>query len=136
MSNGLLMGYAISTKLTVWVAKQMNNPNLKADHTYVTSSHGHVWPCWGRSSGGKLICKGIGDTDLADCLAGPDSTAGIIYGVTGVCHQTANRILYPANTTVSPADGYLGSFYAWRTYGRVSFPWRRLKICLASHRQP
>jgi hypothetical protein len=79
---------------------------LPADHTYVTSSVGHVWPCFGRSAGGLAICSGAGNVERADCLSNPRAEAGIVYGVTGVCHQTANRILYPAGKTVSAARGY------------------------------
>jgi hypothetical protein len=44
-----------------------------------------------------------------------------VYGVTGVCHQTANRILYPARVTVSKAGGYWASSLAYGTYG-TTFP--------------
>jgi hypothetical protein len=76
------------------------------DHTYVTSSEQHVWPCAGRSDGGRMICTRSGSAWLASCLAGAHSTAGIVYGVTGWCHQMANRILRPAGVDVSAARGY------------------------------
>lgn len=79
---------------------------LRWDHTYVRSSDGHRWRCWGRDSGGKEICSGQGDSAVADCLSQPKSQAGITYSVTGVCHQTANRILYPAGVLVSLAKRY------------------------------
>jgi hypothetical protein len=113
------------------------------DHTYVESSHGHVWPCWGRSSNGTPICDGDGNTMQADCLSQPNSQAGIVYGRTGVCYQTANRILYPSRRTVSPARGCIGSLYFWGAYGRdpttgqhyspSNFPWPELHTCLTSH---
>lgn len=94
------------------------------DHTYVKSDNPyHVWPCWGGSSGGKPICGGYGSFSLANFIAYHippqlgDGTAGIIYGVTGVCHQTANRILYPAGVTVEAARGYKLSHFAYGTYG-------------------
>jgi hypothetical protein len=92
---------------------------LRFEHTYVESTHGHVWPCWGRSAGGRTLCAGIGNTDHADCLSLPNSQAGVIYGVTGVCHQTANRILYPSGQTVSNASGYRGSLFAWEYMGEI-----------------
>lgn len=89
MPTGTLTGHAIRiVALPFW------------DHTYVISSDGHVWGCGGRSAGGTIICAGVGNTAKADCLAQPDSQAGIIYGSTGVCHQIANRILSPAGQTV------------------------------------
>jgi len=95
---------------------------LGADHTYVTSSDGGIWPCWGRSSGGRLICSGSGSSKKSDCLSKKSSHAGLIYGVSGVCHQTANRILYPAKKIVSEAHGYWASVAMYGTYGTSSIP--------------
>ncbi len=128
MAIGLVTGYAIKI------------PRLPADHTYVLSDAGHVWPCYGRSSGGRAICDGLAELNDADCLSRPNSTAGIDYGFTGVCHQMANRILYPSGATVEDALGYRGSLLAWGTYGRdlstmrfyspITFPWPKLIECL------
>lgn len=93
---------------------------LGADHTYVTSSDGGKWGCWGRSSGGRKISSGTGSSKRANCLSQSSSHAGIIYGVTGVCHQTANRILYPARVVVSRASGYWASVTMYGTYGTHS----------------
>jgi hypothetical protein len=132
MAKGALTGYAIKT---------LGN---QADHTYVTSDDGNVWPCWGRCSGGNLICTGTGNIDQADCLSQPSSQAGIAYGINGVCHQTANRILYPSGETVSHADGYRASLFMWGTYGReplqpvyspANYPWPELVACL-NHSHP
>lgn len=53
MAIGTLMGFALRMQ------------GLPADHTYVESSDGHVWPCWGRSVGGSNICVGTGNTAQA-----------------------------------------------------------------------
>lgn len=90
------------------------------DHTYVLSSDGYKWPCWGRDAGGKNIASGSGDSSIANCLSQINSHAGIEYGVTGVCHQTANRILYPAGITVSAANGYGLTFFLYGTWGDKS----------------
>jgi hypothetical protein len=103
----------------------------RADHTYVKSSAGHVWPCFGRGAGGKLIAHGDGDADFADCLSEPDSTAGIDYLSTGVCHQAANRILYPARAIVSRAKGFRVSAYFFGVYGLGAWP--ELERCLEEH---
>src|SRR5229473_4466627 len=63
------------------------------DHTYVVSSCGLRWGCHGRSTGGNLLRGRVGNSIIADCLAQPTGLAGIKYGITGVCHQIANRIL-------------------------------------------
>jgi hypothetical protein len=91
---------------------------LGADHTYVKSDNPpYSWPCWGRDTGGKAICSGKGDATLANCISQSNSHAGIIYSITGVCHQTANRILYPAQVLVSKANGYGVSHLTYGTYG-------------------
>lgn len=107
-------------------------PNLEAyaiplalpdqwDHTYVLCpSMQFTWPCWGRSHGGNLLCSAPGSCITANCIAGPDGHAGIKYAITGVCHQTANRILYPAGITVRNAGGYVVSMTLYGTYGADS----------------
>jgi len=107
-----LTGYAVKMR------------GLRWDHTYVRSSDGRRWPCWGRDAGGRSICSGRGDSAVAQCLSQAESHAGIFYGVTGVCHQTANRILYPGGVLVSLAKGCLQSIFVWGTYGRGSWPQR------------
>lgn len=104
-----------------------------ADHTYVTCQGGYAWPCWGRSAGGRIICSGSGSSSKANCISAPWSTAGLIYGITGVCHQTANRILWPAGVTVRSAKGYWASWLAYGTYGTDTAAWLgRLAVCSLS----
>lgn len=130
MNTEQLIGYAL--------------PAIKPpfDHTYVVSSDGHVWPCCGRAVGGRIICAGRGELAIACCLAQSDLLAGVIYGVTGMCHQIANRILYPAATTVANARGYRVSVVVFGEYGknpengrRYAPPvlaWPELKLCWPS----
>jgi hypothetical protein len=135
MSLGTLTGFAIPA---------LNFPG--GDHTYVASSNGHAWGCHGRAMGGVAICTGSGNVDQADCLATPQHTAGIRYGISGVCHQAANRILWPSRMTVAMARGARGSFFTWGVYGRDSstlktyspahFPWPELAVCTAGHSHP
>jgi hypothetical protein len=106
MPKGTLTGHAIKVV------------GLPADHTYVTSDDGRIWPCFGRSVGGAPICSGSGNVDQADCLSQPAQTAGIRYAFSGVCHQTANRILHPSSVYVSKAAGYRTSVLMYGTYGR------------------
>lgn len=87
------------------------------DHAYVTSSEGHKWGCFGGTEGGRQICSGPGDAVAAHCISHPDAEAGINYGVTGVCHQAANRILWPAGVLVSAAGGYAVSSMIYGAYG-------------------
>jgi len=60
---------------------------------------------------------------MADCLSQPLSQAGIRYAVTGVCHQTSNRILHPAGAiTVNGCRGYAWSVSLFGHYGLGSWP--------------
>ena len=103
--------------------------HLRGEHTYVISDAGHRWACHGSADGGRETCVGSGHADLAACLAQPNALAGIIYGVTGVCHQIANRILWPADVRVDQAIGYRFSSAVYGQYGALSWHWPQLDIC-------
>jgi len=92
-----------------------------ADHTYVRcSTGGKAWGCWGGKTGGTSFNSGTGSTKRANAIAGGDEKAGIkCYLVNGVCHQAANRVLYPAGILVSEARGYTLSSLMFGTYGKV-----------------
>jgi hypothetical protein len=114
--NATLTGWALPVQGAPW------------DHTYVASSCGLVWRCWGRLTGGNTLASGSGSSIVADCLSRPNSGAGIRYGVTGVCHQTANRILHPAGrVTVVGCRGYATSTILFRIYGHGV--WDGLATC-------
>lgn len=110
----------------------------KWDHTYVASDCGWVWRCWGAHTGGHILIHGRGSSFLANCLSKPNGTAEVRYGIDGVCHQTANRILLPAaRLRVSAARGYNVSFTAYGHYGhkrqRGWAAWaRRLADCMGA----
>ncbi len=135
MPQGTLEGFAMPAQGVPFV-----------DHTYVTSRHGHAWGCHGRFAGGTLICSGHGNTAVAECLAQANAEAGITYGVNGLCHQMANRILYPAGQFVSRAAQYRRSVAVFGTYGStIPFgtryspthnPWPELQVCRAKHNHP
>ena len=95
------------------------------DHVYVLSSRGHRWPCFGRDAAGVTIIAGAADLARSAFLAGEDRSAGIRFKATGVCHQAANRILYPAGLTVFGAHGYFLSQLAYGPYGLGDWPERR-----------
>lgn len=95
-----------------------------ADHTYIKSGTGRkAWGCWGGKSGGTELRAATGSTKQADVVAEPDERAGIrCYLINGVCHQAANRILFPAGITVRGARGYDVSEALFGTYGRPRGP--------------
>ncbi len=104
------------------------------DHTYVVSSCGLRWGCRGRSIGGIRLRSGVGSSANANCLSQPNSEAGIRYGLTGVCHQIANRILHPAGVTVAGCGGYTVSVAAWGRDGLP--PWPELQACYSGATVP
>jgi hypothetical protein len=104
------------------------------DHTYVVSSCGLRWGCRGRSASGVLLRSRVGNSAIADCLAGPNGDAGIKYGRTGVCHQIANRILHSAGITVAGCGGYAVSVAFWGVHGLP--PWPELQACYSSGTVP
>lgn len=114
------------------------------DHVYADSDDGLRWCCFGRDTGGSSLDQGNGDSSFADCLskpifhASPTTTvipgvsryADVAYLLDGVCHQAANRILYPAGVLVDKARGYGLSSFLFNTFGlRTTVPWPRLTHC-------
>ncbi len=95
-----------------------------ADHTYVRcGSGGKAWSCWGGKTGGTELRRGMGSTKQANAIAEPNERARIsCYLINGVCHQAANRILFPAGITVRGARGYDVSEALFGTYGRPRGP--------------
>lgn len=86
-------------------------------HTYVKSSCGASWGCWGGTTGGVSICSGTGSSIQADCIDGKDD-AGILYYITGVCHQIANRILSPAGIQIPDTfPDVRNSYFIYDEYG-------------------
>jgi hypothetical protein len=117
-----------SATLQVWAVPSIPTPWW--DHTYVVSSCGLRWGCFGRDVGGRSLSSGPGSSIDADCLSQVNSEAGIIYGKTGVCHQAANRIVFPARITAAGCNGYNVSFFRYRTYGKGI--WSGLSRCYPS----
>jgi hypothetical protein len=91
-----------------------------ADHTYVECQSGvKGWACFGGKTNGTALKSGAGSTRRADKIAGASETGGLkCYLINGVCHQAANRILYPAGILVLGARGYKLSESIYGPYGR------------------
>lgn len=104
------------------IAKALDIPWMSPgpDHIYVESSSGFgPWGCFGRSAGGYEVARGVGSGEQADFLSQPRGTTGLVYGVEGVCHQAANRILIPAGVTVLKAPGVLFTYLIYGVYGNA-----------------
>jgi hypothetical protein len=95
-----------------------------ADHTYVKcGTSGKAWSCWGGKTGGRELGRAPSSTNRADAIAEPDEKAAIrCYLINGVCHQSANRILFPAGITARGARGYEVSEALFGPYGRPRGP--------------
>ena len=123
-----LEGWAIPTVVTAY-----------ADHTFVyCPDNEKYFGCWaGGSIGGKdavQICAGTHENAYAvancyrDSLPWCPDTAGIgIYGINGVCHQSANCFLYAAGALLTLKNGrpggLLASLAAYGFYGTAVARW-------------
>ncbi|WP_375790757.1 restriction endonuclease [Bradyrhizobium sp. vgs-9] len=98
------------------------------DHVYVTSDSGEMWSCFGSGTGGTMIAQ-VADAniDAVRAAAGRDGAAGIVYGISGLQYQVANRLLRAGHSgqgdiqKVSNARGYRAAALAFGEYGRTLF---------------
>ncbi|MEM8671200.1 MAG: hypothetical protein AAGG48_27000 [Planctomycetota bacterium] len=117
-----------------------------AFHTWVTTyrsvrvsppdpADGAYWYCMGGSyitdplpTNVALIHRAHGDLDVAKCLSEPnkprrfaigEEDTGVRYGIDGVCHQIANRVLAATGTTIPQDDfpDYAVSVFVYGVYG-------------------
>ncbi len=135
-----------------------------ADHTWVTTFDApsacpppaDYWYSWGgcHSTGplasAQPLAHGPADLGVALCICQPDvedyrfvpddpAHGGIdFYGISGVCHQLSNRILFASAgpgrepLTVENAHGYFVSRFLFGTYGTNVSEWAARKArCLA-----
>ena len=105
----------------------------KCHHTYVfveNQSRQVSFPCGGSVDG--VPCTEVyndddqlvsgpffGDLQRALEIAKHDKNCGIIWGITGVCHQMANRIMWCCDGhPVIKAPGWEASYALYGRYGR------------------
>jgi hypothetical protein len=99
-----------------------------AEHTYLRCPDRDAYfNCWGNHASPKqgpgvrhFACQGL--YDVADEYRRPflsaQDTAGIgVYGVNGVCHQTANLFLYSSGRVIAIQDGVKGYAITSLAYG-------------------
>jgi hypothetical protein len=136
-----------------------------ADHTWATSYDApsscapgpEYWYSWGscHATGSGTTARELGrapaDLGVARCICQPDlesyrfvagdpAHGGIdFYGISGVCHQLSNRILFATALggadplTVSGAHAYPVSRFVYGTYGSDTAEWAARKTrCLAA----
>lgn len=108
--------------------------NDVADHTYVHPvGYGNDFLCWGTNQGpdDRVIATGNCVYEIADCYRDPafgqPDTAGIgIYGVDGVCHQSANCFTYYvgyAATCSRQVRGYPATVLIYGVWGKLWPAW-------------
>jgi hypothetical protein len=118
-----------------------------ADHTWVTTypspsacpPPSDYWYCWGvchptgTGTTARALGSSAGDLAIAKCICSPNNQnahGGInLYGIDGVCHQLANRVLYACNPvqTVHRANLYWISHLLFGTYGLTLADWAQRK---------
>ncbi|EGR0594038.1 hypothetical protein FG071_19810 [Vibrio cholerae] len=103
------------------------------DHTYVESDAGDSWPCNGRNSGGEVVASGSCDLTIARCIG--KNEVGIIYGITGVCHQMSNRVLASAGTQLPSVRGYFLSSLLYGSHGIDGYEWQERKFVCGLEQQ-
>ena len=87
----------------------------------------------GRQNRGEFFAQRFRKTNQAAAIAEPNERASVTcYLVSGVCHQAANRILFPAGIFVTGARGYGLSSAIFGPYGRPTGP---LGTCKAPFNQ-
>lgn len=120
--------------------------NESLQHTYVYTTVGkapcrhHNFQCYGGVTRGSYAIRDSADLELAIAIASGDpydvredynrmkitlvsrfgDCSGIVYGVTGVCHQMANRILYACRShpnIFDVAPSAVLSYFAYGVYG-------------------
>jgi hypothetical protein len=102
--------------------------NSPADHTYVCINNGYGKRCYayhGGNSGGSILnmTMGLDNSNKTLCLSTRPKQCSVIYGIEGVCHQEANRMLYPSRKLVTSARGYWYFQRYYGTYGNISAYW-------------
>lgn len=112
-------------KYRTWVSGYL------ADHTYVIVNNNgdeEAYANFGGTSGGDYLDQtyGWGEYSKLRCVYDNPSLCKLTYGVEGVCHQDANRLLYSSSKIVSEADGY-SIFYPM--YGDYGYPFSSWLTC-------
>lgn len=105
----------------------INIKQTPVEHTYACAGNA----CYGNpgsNSGGKtLLSTGWGRSALAEKIfANSNCKITYLYMREGVCHQGANRLLYPTTNkaTVSKARGYWMTYPLWGTYAAPDYQWK------------
>ena len=136
-----------------WVTTYDNRQIVYPDDSQVMQAGESYWYCWGdfHPKGGTpnnptgYLGEQDGDLALAQCLVKPNEDSRtdaaardsiFTYGIDGVCHQLANKVLYATGTggtlqlTVRNARGYIASTFIYNTYGLQDAAWaNKLASC-------
>lgn len=90
----------------------------------------HANPKKGGSTGGTTLPDSTGWGDIRKALcAATGASCNILWGVTGTCHQGANRILLTTGKRVNMAGGYNLSSFFFKTFGTDNSWEKCMKEC-------
>ncbi len=135
-----------------WVTSYDNRQTVYQNDAQVAAAGQDYWYCWGafHASGGTpnnptgYLGDRTGDITLARCLVKSNADCRVdaaardtifVYGVDGVCHQLANKVLYSTKgaglpLTVCNARGYIASVFVYGEYGLQPTAWaNKLASC-------
>lgn len=95
----------------------------EADHTYLSCDNGRSWDCFSRGKGGVMIFEAQAGAKHAQHMSALGHDAGIEYAITGIGHQAANRMLWPAGCLLSEAKGFWACAMLFGAYGSDAARW-------------
>jgi hypothetical protein len=130
-----------------WVTTYDNRVTPYGNIEEVGAAGESCWYCWGsfHAAGGTpndptgFMGQQSGDRALAQCLVQANADSQTVpaardsiftYGVDGVCHQLANKILYSTGDEnieplgVKRARGYMASVFIYDKYGLQQTAWQ------------
>ncbi len=126
-------------RLADWVLELVSQPGETQKNLLRGLVSEDCW--WGVGCGKKHCCMSSPSQDAPglECSVVPTGTdlrtgcgytaftglpeeEGVVYGINGICHQIANRLLYRSNRIVSHAEGYWFSVSLFGTYGTRVVP--------------
>jgi len=116
----------MSAEFTLY-ASGCRNFGAPSEHTYVLTSDGENFNCFGGSSGGRFVRKGTGSSKWAKMIYGDfqgkqddQPAAGLRVRYDGVCQIASNRVLVLTQDNVDARETK-GNVLATLLYGKFGF---------------
>jgi hypothetical protein len=120
-------GTNMSAEFTLYARECVPFGGLPSEHTYVGTSDGENFNCFGGYSDGRAVRKATGSSKWAKLIYGNyegcgdgQPAAGLRVRYDGVCQIASNRVLVLTGDTVD-ARGTKGNVLATLLYGKLGF---------------